>query len=175
MLRNSNYCMKNTQIEDYANKMLEQYRAKYPKEDHSTPIPVDCILDCLWNIYVEVDDIQAKYGPGTFGAWYLDNSDRRIVIDQSLDPDLDPTMKGRYNFSLAHEAGHWMIHAPAILGHRETPTLVGENGEPVILCRSSKKDERERQADRFAGYLLMPRELVTQKWYDVYGDDSKGN
>jgi hypothetical protein len=74
------------------------------------------------------------------GAIFFD--DRRVVIDEGLDPEENPTKEGRYRFTLAHEGGgHWRLHrhlfakdsAPRPLF--ETPSL------PSVICRSSQAKE----------------------------------
>ena len=47
--------------------------------------------------------------PDILGAIFFD--ERRIVIDESLDPEENPSKEGRYRFTLAHEGGgHWRLH-----------------------------------------------------------------
>lgn len=165
--------MPNKLIEEYADGMIAQFRQKYPDTPVTAPVPVVKKMDCLWDFYVEPEDLQKEYGQGTHGALFIYDGERRIAIDKSLDPEVVPQMLGRYNYSVAHEAGHWVIHAPDMLADENAPLLLGEKGKPTILCRSSNRDERERQADRFAGYLLMPRDLVYEAWRAKYGDNSK--
>ena len=153
--------------------MIAQFRQKYPNTPVTVPVPVVKMMDCLWDLDGEADDLQKEYGPGTQGALVIYYGELWVAIGKSLDPETFPQMLGRYNYSVAHEAGHWVIHAPAMLADEAAPLLLGERGTPTILCRSSNRDERERQADRFAGYLLMPRDLVRETWYAKYGDNSK--
>lgn len=165
--------MPNKLIEEYADGMIAQFRRKYPDKPITVPVPVVKMMDCLWDFYVETEDLQKEYGQGTHGALYIFDGERKVAIDKSLDPEAFPQMLGRYNYSVGHEAGHWIIHAPDMLADEAAPLLLGERGTPTILCRSSNRDERERQADRFAGYLLMPRDLVREAWYAEYGENSK--
>lgn len=165
--------MPNKLIEELAYGVTSQYLQKYPYRAHSVPVSPEKIMDCLWDFYVETEDLQSEYGTGTHGALFIYDGERRVAIDKSIDPKVNPRMLGRYNFSVAHEAGHWVIHAPDMLADENAPLLLGEKGKPTILCRSSNRDERERQADRFAGYLLMPRDLVYEAWRAKYGDNSK--
>lgn len=164
--------MPNREIEDEANRFLASYRQKYPGE-WNVPICVPDILDCLDNFYVDIEDLQKKHGPDVLGAIFLREEERRIVVDSSLDPEVNPKMLGRFNFTVAHEAGHWVLHAPQLLAAERTPSLFSHQGYPLILCRTSKcsrKPEMERQADRFASYLLMPRECVSREWRSRHGE-----
>ena len=168
--------MPNEEIEDAAVGFLCRYKNKYPGE-LELPICVPDILDCLDDFYVEIDDLQDKYGADILGALFLDDDERRIVVDSSLDPETNPKMLGRYNFTVAHEAGHWVLHAPLLLAERKQPLLFDDSYSPLILCRSSRessKPERERQADYFAGAVLMPKECVESQWRSIMGEVSPG-
>lgn len=65
------------------------------------------------------------------------------------------TSTGRINFTLAHELGHYLLHRTSL-----------ENG---IKCKredmfrwNSEHGQRESEANEFASYLLMPRNLFEQ-------------
>lgn len=165
--------MPNKKIEEYAIGMLSSFLQKYPNKSLSAPIKIAEILDLLWDFYIDFDNLTEMYGKDTLGALCIYNGERRILIDQSLDIERFPKMLGRYNFSIAHEAGHWVMHAPELLAEEVMPQLIGDKSKPTILCRSSKIDERERQANRFAGYVLMPQELIVQEWHKKFGSDSR--
>lgn len=171
MARSDRYIMPNKRIEEYAMGLLGEYEAKY-RCKVNYPVQIADILDCLFDFVVEVDDLQSTIGRDVLAALFIYKGERRIVVDTSIDAEVNASMRGRYNFSLAHEAGHWIIHAPKLLAMENTPDLVVAPGEPAIICRSSDKDENERQADRFAGYVLMPRELVRKAWIAEFGEDS---
>lgn len=166
-----NHRMRNSLIRDFADGVIAQYRQKYPNEKWGYPVPVEAISDCLWDFAIDFDDLHGKYGPDTDGALFFFHK-RLIVADNSLNPEVFPNKIGRYVFTVAHEIGHWVLHAPDMLANAEAPVLFGEQTQPDILCRSSKRDEKERQADRFAGYLLMPRDLILQVWNARHGENS---
>ena len=49
------------------------------------------------------------FDPDILGAIFFDQ--KRIVIDESLDPEEQPAKEGRYRFTVAHEGGgHWRLH-----------------------------------------------------------------
>lgn len=155
-----------SQIEQKAEEFLQKYAA-VKKKPLRPPIDVWQMLESLDDFYVEIDDLQSQYGPDTLGAIFLDNGERLIKIDQSLDPETHPEKQGRFNFTLAHECGHWILHAPALLASQALPDLFTENKKPLILCRTHKassKPQQEKEADRFAGYLLLPKDLVIKEW-----------
>ncbi len=165
--------MPNLLIEDKANEVFLKYAEVYPRRLHQVPVDVSDLLDTLWSFVLDIEDLQKIYGEGTLGALYIFDGERRIVIDQSLDPQVNPHMLGRYNFSIAHEAGHWVLHAEDLLARESGEGLFPVKSDPTVLCRSSQKNEIERQADRFASYLLMPHDLVLEVWHNTYGSDAK--
>jgi hypothetical protein len=80
------------------------------------PIPIEDIVDKHLKLGIEFDDTHKLFGvpragldPDILAAIFFD--DRRIVIDESLDPEENPAKEGRYRFTLAHEGGgHWRLH-----------------------------------------------------------------
>ena len=97
--------------------------------------------------------------PDILGAMFFD--ERRIVIDESLDPEENPSKEGRYRFTLAHEGGgHWRLHRHLFAKDPAQTSLFGEPTPPSVVCRSSQaKEPIEWQADFYASCLLMPRDL----------------
>ena len=99
--------------------------------------------------------------PDVLGAIYLEQ--KLIRIDETLDPDVRPAMRGRFNFTLAHEIGHWCLHRGDAELRQMMDDLFGGPAKPSIICRTSQQKERvEIQADKFASYLLMPRAQLVQ-------------
>lgn len=62
-------------------------------------------------------------------------------------------------FTAAHELAHAFIHEQSYM-HRDRPL----NGVRKIIS----KDLKERQADRFATYYLMPAKLIRQYFYQIF-------
>ena len=84
---------------------------------------------------------------------------RKICADISLER---PEAEGRLCFTLAHEAGHWVIHREFVdSAHR---------GGGFIFCRTrDAKKPMEWQADSFASCLLMPELFVREAFTRVCG------
>src|SRR5215469_3433582 len=109
----------------------------------SPPIPIEGIVEKHLKLHVDFDDTYRFFGvprsglgheTDILGAIILDEA--RIVIDESLDPEENPTKEGRYRFTLAHEVGHRRLHRHSAM--------------PSVVCRSSQARERiEWQADYF--------------------------
>jgi hypothetical protein len=159
-------------IERDANALLAQFtRARHT--EIKAPIPIEDIVEKHLKLQVEFDDLHRLFGlqrgaePDIFGAIWLETGE--IAIDESLDPEEDPSMEGRYRFTLAHEGGgHWRLHRPLVLANT---SAVGRGRQPNIICRPSQSKERvEWQADFYASCLLMPRNLVMQAWEDHFGN-----
>lgn len=61
----------------------------------------------------------------------------------------------RQRFTIAHELAHYILHRD----------LIGDGVIDNAMYRSERlSDERERQANRYAAQLLMPKKLVHQAW-----------
>ncbi len=144
------------------------------------PIPVDDIVEKHLKLGIEFDDMHRLFGvprsgfgfdPDIVGAMFFD--ERRIVIDESLDPDVNPAKEGRYRYTLAHEAGHWRLHRGLIGKDPAQSSLLDTPGPPSVICRKSDAKERvEFQADLYASCLLMPRRIVHFEWKERLGRSS---
>ena len=138
----------------------------------SPPIPIEDIVEKHLKLGVEFDDLHAVLGvprsgsesePDILGAMFFD--ERRIVIDESLDPEENPAKEGRYRFTLAHEGGgHWRLHRHLFAKDPRRRSLFDMPRPPSVVCRSSQaKEPIEWQADFYASCLLMPRRLVYRR------------
>lgn len=142
-------------------------------------IPIEDIVEKYLKLRIEFDDMHQVLGvprsgigrePDIIGAIFFD--ERRIVIDESLDPVENPTKEGRYRFTLAHEGGgHWRLHRGLFAGDPSQMSLFDNPAPLSIVCRSSRaKEPVEWQADFYASCLLMPRKLVTTAWSEMFQD-----
>jgi Zn-dependent peptidase ImmA (M78 family) len=97
--------------------------------------------------------------------------ERRIVIDESLDPEERPNMEGRFRFTLGHEGGgHWRLHRHLFVNDSGQTSMFSAPEVPSVVCRSSQAKERiEWQADFYASCVLMPRNLVFDAWRKKFG------
>ena len=139
------------------------------------PIPIEDIIEKHLKLTLEFDDMHARHGiarPASgetdiLGAIYEDGS---IFIDESLDPEENPSKEGRYRFTLAHEGGgHWRLHQSLIVQNRAQIPLFDDAPSANFLCRSSEaKRPEEWQADFYASCLLMPARMVVDVWDSIY-------
>ncbi len=148
-------------IEAEANMLLKSFEAKYGTIQ-TTATPLDEIIENHLGLSFEVTDLGH---PAILGQ--LDIKQNLIRINTVLDPHKDPRKEGRYNYTLAHEGGHQVLHRPYAEALMDAPSLFdeGEDEKEIILCRmEDQKAPIEIQADKFSACLLMPRNKVTQQF-----------
>lgn len=134
------------------------------------PIPADEILETHLGLTLDFDDLQTLLGvPDVLGALWADK--REVFIDQSLEPDENPEMEGRYYFSVGHEIGHWRLHRQYLRNaDGQAAMFTDREPEPTVICRTSqKKAPVEWQADFFSSCFLMPRQCVLDAWSKRFG------
>jgi Zn-dependent peptidase ImmA (M78 family) len=136
-------------------------------------VPIEDIVEKHLKLGIEFDDMHWLFNhprsglnrdPDILGAMLF--HERRIVIDESLDPEENPSMEGRYRFTLAHEVGHWRLHRHLSAGDSAQFALA----PPSIFCRWRAQPLIEWQADCYASCLLMPRKLVMAAWDEMFPD-----
>jgi hypothetical protein len=166
------------QIERDAAALLAEF-ARARSVVIAPPIPIEDIVEKHLKLTIEFDDMhrlldhpRSGFGldPDILGAIWFD--DRRIVIDESLDPEENPSKEGRYRFTLAHEGGgHWRLHRHLFAKDPAQVSLFNGPAAPAVVCRSSQaKEPVEWQADFYASCLLMPRKLVMAAWDEMFPD-----
>lgn len=146
----------------------------YGQETRKTvvpPIPVDAILENFLKLKFSFMDMREVFGVDDVqGALWMESAE--VGVDHSLDPDANPRMEGRYNFTVAHEIGHWQLHRRLKL-RKAAPQLPfgeGELAAPTYVCRSNTRNRAEIQANYFASSLLMPKPMLIGVWREQYGD-----
>lgn len=170
--------MSDEAIERDAEALLADY-ARERGVRIEAPIPIEDIFEKHLKIGVEFDDTHRLFGvprsgigfdPDILGAIFFDQ--KRIVIDESLDPETNPAKEGRYRFTLAHEGGgHWRLHRHLFGKDPAQTSLLEPNAAPSVVCRTSQAKERiEFQADLYASCVLMPRKLVFAAWDEAFPD-----
>lgn len=161
--------MHEKQIEREADLLLAEWADK--GNEIAAPIPLDDLVEIHLRLPFEVVDLRAQFGGhDVLGAiWFNDGT---IRIDASLDPYEFPHLRGRYNFTVAHEVGHWRLHRAQLLEDPNEGALFESSSKPAFVCRDGDRASEEVQADRFAGCLLMPRTLVRTEWEAWHGCDA---
>jgi len=162
------------EIERDTELLLAEY-AETVGEPPKLPIPVADIAIYHLALRLEFADLHKAFEipmlrdqPDIIGAIFID--EEAILIDQSLDPKKNPSMKGRYRFSVGHEVGHWRLHRSYVAKNANQALLFDAPSEPTVICRlSQRKDRIEWQADFYSSCLLMPRRRVHDEWKECLG------
>jgi hypothetical protein len=113
------------------------------------PVPVEDIADSLFGLLVV--DVPGMAESGTL---------RPARCEVHVNADETAVAPRRRRFTIAHEIGHWVLHAA---GDRDR----------IVYCRitdGEAVDPIEREANRFAAELLMPEPLVRAAWVGEHGD-----
>ena len=168
------------------------------------PIDVERMIEQYYGLTLNIDNLEEYFGiKGLLGAMQFENNavwiDESLVETPSIPPQYAPPKRdwdklpsipifglnerqineGRYNFTLAHELGHYVLHSNLLpVRNHEQLTLFEPPQINAILCRDNSqnspdtpKDDtywREWQADNFAGALLMPKQVmlaeISERW-----------
>lgn len=134
-------------------------------------IRIDRFIEKRFDVVPEYEDL----GPGLLGVTVFNSKGvYRVVISSALDVDADPVQERRARTTLAHEAGHCLLHAYLFVLEGQSKPLFGDFSNakaPRVLCKEEHVckpgEERgydgrwwEYQANKMMAALLMPRDLV---------------
>ena len=134
-------------IEEAADHLLDEYRDFAGTFD--LPVPVESIAEHFLNYDLEITDEGLFADPSFLGGISFETN--TIFVNASVEDH-----EGRYTFTIAHEIGHHVLHKDLY------DQLVADRSQ--ILCREEKRKPLiERQADRFAAALMMPRYILTDE------------
>jgi len=158
------------EFEDEAAMLLAEYAREHGLVT-APPVPIDMIAVAYCKLALEYGDLAAKYPEGGVDGeiWFRT---RRIVVEQRLAPEVNPSMLGRFRFTVAHELAHWRLHRHAFLrwaNERPLFAVSAEVDRPDHVLRSRQLDQREYQANRLGACILMPREMVKRAWHEMRG------
>jgi len=108
--------------------------------------------DC--DVYESLDDY--SNGQNFKIAGLIDQTNKKAYTSNQFPLEIQ-------RFTLAHELGHALMHEGTGL-HRDR----GLDGAPL----QGKKDKIEIEADKFAAFFLMPRNLVISRFNQQFGVDA---
>lgn len=154
-------------IEKAAQLLIDDFaRVKTPIG--APPVPIERLVRYL-GLSQEIDDLYSLLNLertsnfDLLGALCLNS--RRVFVHNEIDPALYPWREGRYNFTLAHEVGHWVLHRSHLPDNAAQLSFLDAIPKPAIICRNGNRGHRiEVQANKFASGVLMPRMLVFEAW-----------
>lgn len=127
--------------------------------DEPSPIRIDRFIEKRFgkaHVYEDLPD--GVLGLTRFGPKGVSD----IVVARFLEEEATMTSERRVRTTLAHEAGHALLHAYLFVLGQQKP-LFGDWSQaqtPKVLCRDSSNDWWEVQANMVIGPLLMPKPLV---------------
>lgn len=132
------------------------------------PVRIERFIEKRFGVCEEYEDL----GDGILGmTQFGPKGVQRIIIARSLEEEGTEVAARQIRTTLAHEAGHGLLHA-AMFSDNTQQKLFGDlrdPGTPKVLCRTIamesgirqyKGEWWEFQANRVIGGLLMPRDLV---------------
>ncbi len=164
-------------IEKDAQALLAEY-AHARGVTIEAPIPIDDIIEKHLKIGIEFDDTHRLFGvprsgigfdPDILGAIFFDQ--KRIVIDESLDPTRTRPRKGAIATRRRTRSATGACIAHLFGKDPAQTSLLDANAPPSVICRSSQAKARiELQADLYASCVLMPRKLVFAAWDEAFPD-----
>jgi len=131
------------EIEEQAKQLLEGYFGSR-NVPLSLPIPIESIAEHYLGYDIEISDDGVFANPLVLGGIIFDQ--KKIMINASTEAH-----EGRYSFTLAHEVGHHVLHKAI---------FEASKSERMVCREDANKPLEERQADHFAGALLMPEERL---------------
>lgn len=152
-------------IERHTMEILYEYGNKV-RRSIVPPIPVERIAEKLIGYNVELCTDELYDNPTLLGGIYF--NEKVIRINGAIE-----NQEGRYNFTIAHEIGHFKLHKHWLEGQRNQQTLFSKKDIPEILCREgeAKKNRGEHQADMFASLLLMPEHFVKDAFHSLFKEN----
>lgn len=144
-------------IADATSLLIDHYESAV-NTTLAPPIPVEDLIERGLNLRLGFHDLKSRLNlSDVLGATFVEK--RLLCVDASL---VANKSKGRMFFTLAHEAGHWMLH--------RTYIQRSITDETAHFCRvQDAKKPVEWQADYFASCLLMPEKFVSDAFQQVYG------
>lgn len=123
--------------------------------DGSFPVNVEAVCDYLGIAIVSIDELFEKFCVDAF----ISADFKMIYVDQQ---EFEKE-SNRYRFSLAHELGHYVLHREYFSSRIE------DFEEWQGFARGFTNDYVERQANFFAGSLLVPEMEMVRVFNRAFG------
>ena len=154
-------------IEAEAALLLKAYEQQFDMRI-APPVPIEEIIECHLELDLRFGNLEIRFGrKEVLGAIWI--KEKKIVVDESIDPTTYPAKNGRYRFTLGHEVGHWVLHRGYYFAQSLQFDLFGASDQPSIVCRNGDTAPIEWQANAFSACVLMPKELVQDAWEQKQG------
>lgn len=165
---------RNEALDVIARKVIAQYDPSLLYI--SAPIPVDTIIEKVYGLTLEFQFIRKNgrvLGETVFEDALIPIYDRNsgegyklvpvragtVIIDASL---LNQRNDGRFRYTCAHELSHWVIDRNYFTQLGETAAMTKK-----AIRSSEVNDAIERQADRLACRILMPKGPLKTAYFGI--------
>jgi hypothetical protein len=170
------------ELNDIEMTCTQELRAVDLLPSDPSPIRIDRFIEKRFKISPIYEDLpEGVLGYSRFGPKGVE----AIVVSRALSEDASTAAERRVTTTLAHEAGHGLLHAHLfVLGAPQRGLFGNEVTGPKILCRNEsspatatgkKYDGRwwEFQANQAIGALLLPRQLVEKGLESILISDGR--
>lgn len=123
----------------------------------SLPVPIELIIEETFGLRIATRALEDPPGKRLLGALFQD--DLSIVINERHGRLFERAI-GPFEFTLAHELGHWLYDADAGQGALFDATEAILCQDPELIQALDSTGVREVNANKFAAAVLMPAGLV---------------
>lgn len=150
--------------------------------DRPGPVRIDRLIETAFGLVPDYEELP----DGVLGlSQFVDGRVVRIVVSRALDRTGTRVSDRRVRTTLAHEAGHVLLHSNLFRADSESAPLLGDWSEtraPRVLCRNIGPSRQgaqppvwyEYQANQAIAGLLLPRPLVETVVSQFVGDTASG-
>lgn len=138
-------------------RIINEYNESLLTQNQPVEIPIEEIIEFHYGFNIEYEHLN-YISPDVIAAIFPESM--RIVMNESKS-QLFNQNEGFHRFTFAHELGHWVLHVED-KQNLQTTIELGNQTTNVFFCRDQNKinQQIERQADLFAGSILMPKKLM---------------
>lgn len=126
------------------------------------PIRIDRFIEKRFGAPHAYEDLpEGVLGLTRFGSKGVE----QVLIDRGLEEDASQPSERRLRTTLAHEAGHGLLHSHLFVLGQQKPLLGDwtDSGAPKVLCRDPAQYSGqwwEYQANMVMGSILLPKPLL---------------
>jgi hypothetical protein len=142
--------IKDSEIEDKAKEILKKFNP-----ESIIPVPIENIIE--FDLGINVVPVH-----GLYKAFEIDGFTSQDFSEITVDLGFFESVPKRYRFTLAHELGHYVLHKGILTQFQF------KNIKDWFAFINSIPDKEygflETQANKFAGFLLVPSTALTQSF-----------
>jgi Zn-dependent peptidase ImmA (M78 family) len=188
--RGANLFLSKTRIESIAMRYIRDYKPKALQDPH--PISADEFVECYLGYKIRYENLSHNqsilgmtitdggnipiYDKESNSVSHIQVEAKTVLIDNHL---LDDNQRGRYEFTLMHEAGHIVLHCPnqstrnkifVFSELKESESIIRKEVENFCRINKTPMEWQEWQADYFASCMKLPKPMVRKFVMQVLRD-----